>query len=299
MPHEIVEHETRVVATLTDDAVRTEQPRQVVAAGQLQSDDCGSAGDDDPVRGEEGPQRRASAFEDGEEDRCGQCRGHEHQRLHPNRVGKRDQHEQQHLSDGGRAFQHTGELPGDQEEQRIERVLGHDRAGVRHRRNRDRQHSRPERPPVADEAACEEECGHGCQRHQQRVDRLHGGVRIGQPVEEGVGGRDQERVADPVPGRVHIAHEPLARIGKAAGELGIDQLVDEDERRDHPPGKPRAEGKRDDDDRGEPAPGRNAAQPIDQARPRRGAAPARSPRASPPRCRRPRPRATRRRARRP
>ena len=160
MPDEIVEHEAHVVAAFADDPVGTEQLREIAAARQLEGDQSGSSGHHDAVRGEERPERRAAALEEGEQYRRRQRRGHQHDRLDTDRVGDRDQREQQHLAAGGRAIQQARELPGDQDEQRVEGVLGHDRARVGHRRDRDRKHGRPERPRLPHDAAGEQVRGH-------------------------------------------------------------------------------------------------------------------------------------------
>ena len=74
------------------------------------------------------------------------------------------------------------------EEERIEGVLGHDHAAVRERGKRDGEHRSEEREPLADETPREQVRRYGRERDQHRVDRLGGGIRVRDPVEEAQAG---------------------------------------------------------------------------------------------------------------
>ena len=93
-----------------------------------------------------------------------------------------------------------------------------------------------ERERGAHHAPREEVGGHRGERHDERVDRLHGRVGLRDPrrrartrVRSAAGRRRRSRR----PGR--RGHEPLAAVREVLRELGVDQLVDQDERRDHRP----------------------------------------------------------------
>ena len=132
----------------------------------------------------------------------------------------------------GGSFEHDDEHEHDEQEQRVERVLRHDRPRVRERRDRNREQRCEQRQTVPHHTSREEERGHRREGHEERVLRFHRRVGVGQAVEQRVGGADQKRVDDAVPGIGLIAKQRLAGVGDSARELGPDDLVDEDERSD-------------------------------------------------------------------
>ena len=186
-----------------------------------------------------------------------------------------------------RPLEHDDEHEGDEQEQRVERVLRHHRSRVRHGRDRHRHHRRQQREAVADDPAREVERGHRGERHHERVESLHPRVGVHQVLEHGVDGADQQRVDDAVARIGLAADQRLPCVGEPAGDLRPDDLVHEDERGDHVPCEDGAEQRRDGDDRRQPRPARDPAERSTQARPRRGGGRSPSPRPSPPRFRLP------------
>ena len=154
------------------------------------------------------------------------------------------------------SFEHDDEHEHDEQEQRVEGVLRHDRPRVRERRDRNREQRCEESQTVAHDASREEERWHRGERHEDASYALHRRIRLRQAVEKRVGGADQERVDEAVAGVGLIAKQRLAGVGDTARELGPDDLVDEDERGDDPANEDRASERGAGDDRGEPRPGR-------------------------------------------
>ena len=72
---------------------------------------------------------------------------------------------------------------------------------------------------------------------------------------------------------MHVADEEVPSRGEALGELRVDELVDHDPRGDDASRQPVTEDGREDDERGQPQPGRNARQRARRTR-RRGLGPA-------------------------
>ena len=285
VPPEVAEHLLRVVAPVADRGVGAEQSSREDLGDE--DDDC--AGGGDPVE----PAVRARSSRAGSASRrprgrAGAARiaGTSRDRLHARPVGDGDEPEQEHDEKRRGALEDAHEHEGDEEEQRVEGVLRHHRPRVRERRDGDREQRGEEREPVRHDPPCEEERGNGGQRHEQRVQRLHGRVRLRQVVEERVRRADQERIDRAVAGMRLVAEERLARRGEPARELRPDDLVDHDERCDDAPRQECAGAGGGDHDGRQPGPGRNPAERSTQARPRRGVGRSLSPRPSRPRSRR-------------
>ena len=202
---------------------------------------------------------QSARLEDREQERREQDGRSERDRLHPGRIRRTGEHEEEDHPERGGSFEHDDEHEHDEQEQRVERVLRHDRSRVRERRDRNGEHRCEERQTVPRHTPREEERGHRGEGHEERVLRFDRRVRVGQAVEQRVGGADQKRVDDAVPGIGLIAKQRLAGVGDSARELGPDDLVDEDERGDDPANEDRASEHGAGDDRGEPRPGGDSA----------------------------------------
>ena len=147
----------------------------------------------------------------------------------------------------------------DHHEDRIERVLRHDRSRVERRRHSDGEQSDDERPALRDDSAREQVRGDGRERHEQRVDQLDRAVDGRDRAEERVRRTDQDRIDDAVASgrRLTDGERPARR--EALRELGVDDLVDHDPRADHVAREAEAHRCRDRDERTEPSPRRNGA----------------------------------------
>ena len=135
-----------VVAPLADDAVGAEQldserPRASCARARARL----AGGDEAVERRGTASVARSGASNEREEDRRGR-RSRARARRACTRVAKAsaDQREQERAAAPRRPLEHEHERERDQEEQRVERVLGHDRAGVGERRDA-RPRARPRR----------------------------------------------------------------------------------------------------------------------------------------------------------
>ena len=231
------------------------------------------------------------ALEQGENERREEDRRRERNCLHPGGVREPHEQQQQDHEEQRRPFEHDGEHERDKQEERVERVLRHDRARVSHGRNRHGHERGEQRETVAHHTPGEEERRHRGERHDERVERLHARVRVHQAVRKRVDRADQQRVHDAVARIGLVAEERLPGIRDPTRDLRPDDLVDHDEGRDEISPEDRAHDGRADHDGREPRPGRNPAERSTQARPRRGGGRSLSPRPSPPRCRhRPQPR---------
>ena len=168
--------------------------------------------------------------------------------------------EQPELVEPRRPLEHAHEHEHDEKEDRVERVLGHQRARVDERRDRDGQRSRRDGEGLVEDAPRKQVRGHGGERHHDRVDRLGRLVRIRDRGEGAVRRADQQWIDDAVRAACgNIPDQEPAVRGEALRELRVDELVDHDPRRDHPAGEQEANRGRDDDDPGHPHPGRNGA----------------------------------------
>ncbi len=260
-------HGLGVVGAVADDRVRAEQVGERAAASCLGAEHEHRPRRDDAVedaeRRERGPQW--PPVEQRQQERRDQDRRHERHRLHAGREGDRDEAEEQRLPPEGRPLQHQHERQRRRHEERIEDVLRHHGARVGHGRKRHGEHGGEQRQRRRDDTSGQEVRGDRRERHQQGVQRLHRRVGVRQRVEQRIGGADQHRIDEAEAAGGHVPHpEPVAG-GDAAGELGVDQLVDHDERADHPAGQPGPERERADHDRGEPTPRGNGPRPIDQS----------------------------------
>ena len=256
-----------VVLEQRDAAVRTEQCAQRPPAGMLVEDDEHRSPERDrpghPVRRqppehapEETPARLEPRIEGAEDHDRGHERGQEHDPLRPRVEGDQDRGEDEQLSQDGRPLEREIHRQHDEGEGRIERVLGHHRRRVGHRRG-----AGPTRQPSASGGrtnAGQEVDRHRRERHHERVDRPRRFVGPGHVAEERVRRRDQHRVDDPeAVGPGHVSDRERARAAQAAAEVGIGDLVVED------PGPGVALGDR------EPDPGRDADSAATRPRPGR------------------------------
>ena len=215
--------------------------------------------------------------------------GAERDRLYARRVRETEERQEERDPERLRAFEGDHEDEDEGEEERVEGVLRHHRAGVGERRNGDGEQGCEQRVSPGHHAPREEERRNRRERHEHRVPRLHRRVGSWQGVEERVRRADQQGIDDAVAGIGLVAQQRLTRICDAAGDLRPDDLVDDDERRDQVAGQPGADRRRSDDDRRQPGPGRYPRERSTQARPRRGGGRSPSPRPSPPRSRPPPP----------
>ena len=141
------------------------------------------------------------------------------------------------------------------EEQRVERRLGHERPGVDHRRHSEREHRDEQRERRTDDAAREQVRRDRRERHDDRAGRLREPIcsRHRCDTERGC---DQQRIDEAEAVRRDAADQERPVCGGRLRELGVDELVDHDPRRDHAPREHDAEQDRQHDDRREPHPGR-------------------------------------------
>ncbi len=290
VPPQVAKRLPDVVAPLTDGGVGTEQVLRRPSGRELDDEQCDGERRDDAVQPAESRDRRAQAarFEDREHERREEDGRAEGDRLHAGREREPDQREQEDDPERHRTFEHDEEHEHDNEEERVEGVLRHDGARVRERGHGDREQRSEEREAVAHDPPREGERRYRGERHQHRVRRLHGGIRLGQALEQRVGRADQERVHDAVAGIGLVAEQRLAGVGDAARDLRPDDLVDHDERRDDVAGQSGTDERR---SRRRSPPARPRSESCGarstQARPRRGGGRSPSPRPSPPRSRRP------------
>ena len=146
-----------VVTRLSDDLVRAEQARERSAAGELREDDERTPSQRDSV------QQRVRAQPAAEQERRGQDREYECDRLHADENGARGEREHEQLRRPRRPLEHPDERPRNEEERGIEHVLGHHGAGVDHRRQRHREQRGEQREPGRQHAAGEQVGGNGRQ----------------------------------------------------------------------------------------------------------------------------------------
>ena len=279
VPPEVPECFAECVRPLADGLIGAEQTS---SRDGLECESSESATGNDPVQPPELSERdhEARPLEQSEDDGRQEDRGYESDGLHASGVRQSHEEQKQCYEEQRRSLEHDHQNESDQEEERIERVLRHDGARVRHGRDRHR-HERPEqREPVPHDSTGEEEGGYRSKGHHQRVERLHARVRVHQAVRQRVDRADQQRVDDAVAGVGLVAQERLAGICDPARHLGPDDLVDHDERRDEISREDRAHDRRAGHDGREPRPDRNPAERSTQARPRRGGGRSLSPRPS-------------------
>ncbi len=261
---EVVQEEARdlieLIVAVADDRVGAEEIRERATSRSLPGHHEQAHSCDHGVEGEEGPQARAQRLllEQREQERREEDRGHERHRLYTRAEGDRDQREQDCLSGRRRPLEDEHEHERDGEEEWVEDVLGHDRPRVDEGRHGDREQRCEERKRRFEHSPSEEVRRDRGQGHVQRIQGLDRRVGVRQVLEERVRRADQERVDDAEAAGVDVAHAEGAVRGDAACELRVDELVDHDERRHHPPGEPRPHEERAGDDRGEPAPRRHS-----------------------------------------
>jgi hypothetical protein len=151
--------------------------------------------------------------------------------LRARQVREHAQGEQDELAGRRRALERGDEREHHAQEERVEDVLRHHLTRVEQRRQRDGEERREQREACGQDASCEEERGHCRERDDEGVDRLDGRVCRRERVEQRVGGRDHERVHEAVGVGGDAADRERRPVGKPAGELRVDQLVDHDPRR--------------------------------------------------------------------
>ena len=262
-----------LVAPLAGDRVGAEHTERRPAAHALHGEDPDGGDRDDrvhqPVLAEGAP---AAPRRPGEEQRRGQDRRAERDRLGPRQVGEPDEREHDDRQPHGRPLEPDDDRQDRREEDRVEGVLGHQRGRVDHRGHRDRERGRHERERLREHAAGEEVGRDRGQRHRDRVDRLRRRVGVRDGLVGRPGGRDQQRVDEPVPGARMVADHEVAGGREALRELRVDQLVDHDPRRRRPAAELEADRGRDDHERRHPGPGRHRPDELERRRRRRGTA---------------------------
>ena len=214
--------------------VVAEHVRRRTAAHSLDSDHEHRAKRDEPVqRLERGERTRAPPLDPRQHERRREHGDDERDRLRTCFERNDAQREHDDLSPQRRALEHAHEGEREPEEDRIERVLGHQRPGVRKRRQRNSERRSRERRRPADDAAREQVRREDRGRHRQRVDRARPPVHLGHRPEQRVRGRDQQRVDEAVVA-VRAPDQEVARRGEAARHVRVDELVDHDPRRAQP-----------------------------------------------------------------
>ncbi len=182
MVDRVPKHFAQLVVGLAHDAVRAEEVGERPPARKLGDEHDRSSSDDDAVEQTEGRERHPHALtaEQREQKRGSQERGNEHDGLDACR--SRDTHcdQERDLPARSRPLENEGEEQSADEEDRIERVLRHDRARVDERGERDGEHGSEQRESSTDDAAGEQVGGDRGQGHDERVQRLHRGVGVGQ-----------------------------------------------------------------------------------------------------------------------
>ncbi len=214
----VAKHLAQLVVGLAHDAVRAEEIRKRPPAHELRDHHERAGTENDSVQPSEWPEPGAHSFaaEHCEEQRRGEKRRDEYHGLHARRCGDADREQKRDLPRRGRRLEDEDEEERGHEEHGVERVLRHDRARVDERGKRDREHRGEEREPLADDATGDEVRGDRGQGHDERVQRLHCRVGVGQPLEDRVRRADERRVDDAVAGGRNVAHEQLAAVGDAA-----------------------------------------------------------------------------------
>ena len=137
MPEEVPEHVDDVVALLADDLVGAEEARDRRAARQLRAEhEHGAAGDDAVERRHGRSGLRATS-----RSRSGAVSAARTTAMPCTRTSVTTPHaaEQDELAPQRRLVERAQERPRREQERGIERVLGHQRAGVGERRERDRE----------------------------------------------------------------------------------------------------------------------------------------------------------------
>ena len=243
VPERPLRHLAHVVVLVARRLVRAEHRERRAAAQRLGDDRDDRDSRHRPVQDAEAPEPAPP-----EQERRGEDRRKERDRLRARREGDECDPEHEELPLPRRPLEHQHEHERRGQEDRIERVLGHQRARVDHRGHRDREQRRHEREPLREHAAGEEVRRHGRERHRDRVDRLRRGVGARHRAEEAPRGRDHERVDEPVRAGRLVADQEVARRSDALRELRVDELVDHDPGRRHPAPERVAEPRRDDDD---------------------------------------------------
>ena len=252
MVEEPLRHFADGVVRLPRDLVGAEDAERRSSAHDLDEHDADQAGYGDAVEQRVAPDRLSAGDEEGRRDECReQC-----DRLLAGEVGDEADAEEERRPERRRPLEPQHEHQRRGQEERVERVLRHQRGRVDHRRDRYGERRGDQRVAGREHAAREEVRGHRRERHHDRVDRLRRRVRLRHGIEQRPRGRDQHRVDDPVGGRRLVPHEEAPRFREALRELGVDQLVDHDPRGRRAAPEEVTDDRRHGDDAGQPGPDR-------------------------------------------
>ena len=252
----------RLVAAAAGDAVVAERGGRRMSPGDLEEDHGEPTGERDSVQRRERRQPAGpAALDPRERERRGQRGDDERDRLRAGQEQDDAEREHEQLPSRGRPLEHRDECEREAEEERIERVLRHQRSRVGQRRQYDRERGRRQRRAAAQHAPCEEVGGDGRERHQHGVDRLRRPVDRRNRVEQLVRDREDRRIDDSVI-RVRAADQEVAGVREAARGVGVDELVDHDPGRDDAPREQKLDDRRHEHDRAEPEPDRCPSQPC-------------------------------------
>ena len=150
VPPQVAQRVAHVVAPIADRRIGAEQILRCVSEDEPTHEDGDGEPADEPVQPAKSRDRRAQAarLEDREQERREQDGRSERDRLHPGRIRRAGEHEEEDHPERRGSFEHDDEHEHDEQEQRVEGVLRHDRSRVRERRDRDGEHRCEERQAV-------------------------------------------------------------------------------------------------------------------------------------------------------
>ena len=196
---QVIDDEVRrlrdVVMRLADDGIRSEQPAQRLAPRGLRREPEHGRRQEDgvqPAVRPDGGAKRPAPEEPEQKWRRDRC-GREDDALRPGEADGTEQDEERDVAARSRTLEQRDEREDAEQQDRVVRVLRHHGGRVDHRRHGDREQRCEQRERLRDDTAGEQVRRHGRKGHHEAVDRLESRIRIGDAVEHGVGGCDQDR----------------------------------------------------------------------------------------------------------